>query len=97
MALSPLDFIVLAVVAFKVTGTLLFLLWLMHEPQRTEATDMYNSVQAELRRGITMALSPLDYIILIVVMFKIIGVLFFLRWLANEPQRTEATDIHDGV
>ncbi len=47
MTLSPFDFIMLAVVAFKGTVALLFLRWLDTSPKKTEATDTDERLRQE--------------------------------------------------
>ncbi len=42
-----------------------------------------------------MTLSPFDDMILAVVAVKVLVALLFLRWLATEPKRTEATDTQE--
>jgi len=47
MTLSPFDFIMLAVVAFKGTVALLFLRWLDTSPKKTEATGTDERLRQE--------------------------------------------------
>ncbi len=49
MALSPFDYMILAVVAVKVLVALLFLRWLAISPKQTETTDPDERLQQEAR------------------------------------------------